>query len=646
MQLPKRQRICLVFKSKFHSAKPELTLDTWKSFWNQIGKVQYDKILGENQEKLSDQKLPFNCKNGDELSEKIHAKLDTLPNHGPHEYLLDLVWITDGLPKKFADLYGALKRSVEWHGASIFIICNDDKLENPNWKKYAKQLQAQVLPIQDCPLEVNLNANLYWKGSMCIFDEEALKFQNIGLKTQQFELNWTEEPEEDVLKNVHFSQRIKVIEKCALSTIPPCYFTDSKFTLKLKSNDDILKDFFQDENMFENGNCLVAKLERHETKKSMNFRMQKSNGRTTDQWKKAVLANNYKWPLDQDWNGKALLSTYLVIVQDTFNKKKEEKLCIILNPDAPLAAMAKSYEVVKTNFESPVDVINETTVEVIENPPEWSDLQDFIDEATEEVIAEMKKRNPDKVFDEAELQKNALDIVRKHVQDQLTVTTVQVLDPKQCAACNSKVPTKFESDHSDLLNFVKFQKEKEKDQKETKTSRETSTMMTPSGDYVVLEAKEMLKHFNPQGLPAQTKSLENVSFQAKNIKKMTVDKLKCQNWPEVLLTEFHDLYYNKSESSEKDDATIAKIQQMYIGSRETASTCHGLNSQQTVLVSKPKVTSSKVDKKSTTVLRRTPRKSAQGSSTGKNLAQLKALENRLVTKTNLTAPKNPEEIFR
>merc|ERR1712029_1315928 len=94
--------------------------------------------------------------------------------------------------------------------------------------------------------------------------------------------------------------------------------------------------------------------------------------------------------------------------------------------------------------------------------------------------------------------------------------------------------------------------------------------------------------------------------------------------------------------------TIAKIQQMYIGSRETASTCHGLNSQQTVLV-KPKVTS-KVDKsqvKPIAVLRRTPRKNSQSqnssshaSKTGKDLKHWNALERRL------TAPKNPEEIFR
>ena len=446
---------------------------------------------------------------------------------------------------------------------------------------------------------------------------------------------------------------MKIIAKCSISTIPPFYFTKSKFILKLTGTDEVLKDFFHDEKMFENGNCLIAKMERHETKKSMNFRLQKSNERTTENWKKSVLANNYKWPLDHDWNGKALLSTYFVILQNSFSKvDKNQKLCIVLNPDAPLAAMAKSYEVIKPNYEkSPVDVINDQ-VEIIENPPQWSDLQDFISEATEEVIAQMKSRNPDKVFDESELAENALNIVRKHVQDQLKVTSVSFSDSKECENCLK--PPKFDtSDQANLWNFVRFHKEKEKEQQQKNMNQgaqagQTSTMMTPSGDYVVLEAKEMLKHFNPQGLPAKNKSLENLNFHAKNTKKMTCDKLKCQSWPEVLLTEFHDLYYNKNDTSEKNDATIAKIQQMYIGSRETASTCHGLNSQQTVLV-KPKVTS-KVDKsqvKPIAVLRRTPRKNSQSqnssshaSNTGKDLKHLNALERRL------TAPKNPEEIFR
>ena len=82
------------------------------------------------------------------------------------------------------------------------------------------------------------------------------------------------------------------------------------------------------------------------------------------------------------------------------------------------------------------------------------------------------------------------------------------------------VPKIDNSDQVNLWNFVRFHKEKEKDQQQKNyagaQAGQTSTMMTPSGDYVVLEAKEMLKHFNPQGLPAKTKSLEKFEFSSQN----------------------------------------------------------------------------------------------------------------------------------
>ena len=98
------------------------------------------------------------------------------------------------------------------------------------------------------------------------------------------------------------------------------------------------------------------------------------------------------------------------------------------------------------------------------------------------------------------------------------------------------VPKIDNSDQVNLWNFVRFHKEKEKDQQQKNyagaQAGQTSTMMTPSGDYVVLEAKEMLKHFNPQGLPAKTKSLENLNFHAKNTNYFKQNCLfyKCLNF--------------------------------------------------------------------------------------------------------------------
>ena len=166
-----------------------------------------------------------------------------------------------------------------------------------------------------------LNEKLYWRGSLAIFDDEIMRFQNIGSRT--FELISTFEMEPDLLKNVQLSQRLKIIAKCDLASIPAFYFTESKLILKIANeNNELINNFFKDQTLFDNGNCLIAKLERHETKNNMGFRVQKSNARTTDNWKKAVLANNYKLELDSDWSGKSLLSTYFVIFQDTFSKSE------------------------------------------------------------------------------------------------------------------------------------------------------------------------------------------------------------------------------------------------------------------------------------------------------------------------------------
>ena len=72
--------------------------------------------------------------------------------------------------------------------------------------------------------------------------------------------------------------------------------------------------------------------------------MKKSNHRTTEAWRKSILDGSYKLDVDQDFLGKSLLSTYLVIYDDG-KLEKNERRCIVLDTNAPLAGQAKSYEV-------------------------------------------------------------------------------------------------------------------------------------------------------------------------------------------------------------------------------------------------------------------------------------------------------------
>merc|ERR1712223_989496 len=428
--------------------------------------------------------------------------------------------------------------------------------------------------------------------------------------------------------NVQLSQRLKIVSKCSMSTIPSYFFTESRFLLRTSIQSDNGEcspdDLFADEELFGSGNCLIAKLERYESKNdSMSFHMKKSNNRTTEAWREAVRNGTYKLDLDNDLMGKTLLSTYFVIYSD---KKLEGnvKRCIMLDSNAPLAGQAKSYEVVTdTRLANTSEVSidsNGPSVTIMNGEfPDLDDLQEFVDCAVSEVIKEMKSRHPEKSFDDAQLEKDAFAVIAKFLQGQYKTTKTTLPDPKECQECQALPFDGYEArpvdcDNKRFLSFVQHCKKQNNDKK----TLANDGMMVPSGDYVVLEAKEMLKHFNiHDGMPKKSKELIVV----KPVRKSSIRDGISENdlksnlkWPEILLTKYHDLYYNKSENSEKNDAVNAKIQQMYVGSRETASTCHVLNSHQTVVHTKPFATNNIPDlvvpkaEGQKTNLRRTPRK--------------------------------------
>ena len=67
-------------------------------------------------------------------------------------------------------------------------------------------------------------------------------------------------------KSVQLSQRLKVISKCSISTIPSYFFTDSRLILRTSlqiSNDEkegSSEDIFTDQELFGSNNCVIAKV--------------------------------------------------------------------------------------------------------------------------------------------------------------------------------------------------------------------------------------------------------------------------------------------------------------------------------------------------------------------------------------------------
>ena len=97
-------------------------------------------------------------------------------------------------------------------------------------------------------------------GTLAFFDDEVQNYQHMG----SFELSW-KTGAVDIADGAQFSQRLKIVSKCSMITIPPYFLTDSKMKLTthiLSSEDEITEDFMKDPDMFGPHNCVIAKLER------------------------------------------------------------------------------------------------------------------------------------------------------------------------------------------------------------------------------------------------------------------------------------------------------------------------------------------------------------------------------------------------
>ena len=106
-----------------------------------------------------------------------------------------------------------------------------------------------------------------------------------------------------------------------------------------------------------------------------------------------------------------------------------------------------------------------------------------------------------------------------------------------------------------IINLTLFPfKEHTKRKTEEKKKAQNQAVMAPSGDFIVLEAKELVKHFTAEGLPKNPDQCQVLKPPTGAKTKMSLNEMdendlkKKQNWHDQLLTEFHDIYYNKYEN--------------------------------------------------------------------------------------------------
>ena len=609
-----RKRYLFVLVTRFSSKKEVIDAKYWKKLVQATKSVDFTDTFTNWNSNVIEEKLPHqSIQDFEKTSDKIHLTLDNIQDE---DYLLDILWICDSVPtlKKFPPcLLGALKRSVDWHRARINLVC-----EKAEKHPFIQELRVKHYPKAD---QLSFDANLVWRGTLAFFDEEVSNYQHMGA----FDLSW-KTGDLDIPDNAHFSQRLKVLSKCTMTTVPPYFLTESKLKLKtsiLSSEDDITEDFMKDSDMFGPHNCVIAKLERFEPPAISNgLKMKKTNVLDTESWKKAVLEGQIVLEVDQDLQGKSLKSLYMLIYDnETESDNHLEKTCIVLDPNASANGYAKSYDVISNLTIAKDDSQNTFKEALVYDNIDLGLLKNFVDKILPMVMEEMKRRFPEAEHDEENLKQNAIKVIHKYVQDKLEMKQVQV--PEDCQDCQNlsydgyEAFPKLDTNERRFLAFIEQTKKKSEEKRKASLA-----VMAPSGDFVVLEAKELIKHFTKDGLPKNLDQCQVLKpINSRTVSKLTQEQLKSQKWPEQFLTEFHDVYYNRSESSEKADQVNAKVQQMYVGSRETASTCHGLNSEQTVVQtsslsnsnnpaasSNSLVKSESIVKNEKSNLRRTPRK--------------------------------------
>ena len=185
MESSKRKRYCYILSTFFASeSKKPLDWNDWKEVNRDLiqSVISYEKVFSGPSENI------------DNLGDDIHTVLDSLPQNGPHECLLDVLWFTDSVPrsKKIPpNLFGALKRAVEWHGATIFVMSSDSK-PCSNKPMYLKELRAELIWSKDpdvtlTRLRKSLDPNLFWRGSIAFFDDSSMSFVHTDAK---FELRY------------------------------------------------------------------------------------------------------------------------------------------------------------------------------------------------------------------------------------------------------------------------------------------------------------------------------------------------------------------------------------------------------------------------------------------------------------------------
>ena len=214
----------------------------------------------------------------------------------------------------------------------------------------------------------------------------------------------------------------------------------------------------------------------------------------------------------------------------------------------------------------------------------------------------VKSEGAESEYLSTDLLQSTLETIQMRIMKKINAFTKDYKAVPQSASEDSKTlndvaSSNFIEDDSLLeeKRFIAFIERLKKQSKENALpTSEDSTMKPNEGDFVILEAKEMLKLFTKDGLAKYPEKCEEIKIPQKVKRKGFNWDKKAEKFPEIMLSDYPDTSFNRNEKSEELDLERSKLQLMYVGSKETASTCHSQNSLKGPVVRSYKATSGSI----------------------------------------------------
>ena len=575
-----------------------------------------------------------------DLASSVHQLLDTLPPPGTCQ--LALLWVCDAPPSAPSpQLYGALQRARAWHGASLTLVTKT-LASPPGW---LTSLRAEVVSEADLDEDIGLteflSPYLAWRGALAFQVDPLNKVRLPG-----FELHLDQGDIQTIIQRVYpqprksrvikryFSQEMEVVTSVPVSSVlaQPQYLTGERVELKIPvlDNDELSENFMTD--IGESGLGYILKLKYSSDKGEYDMNLLK-----TEHWKQSVINCNFSLDCPCPVLGVDVSSVNILV----FDDPREDSDCA--------RATLKKYGVVLKNtcdltklysFQQSCSqsIINTGDMEAVVTgisqfnfDDSFIKLKRYVRQVQAKVLQMLKETNSELLINEKV--EDILISVQEEILNQYEALvdrrkidkndTHKVTATLQTIGDNKRASNSEDWQEVRFLNYLATISDKEEEDRAAQ-----SKMLKPSQEeFVVLEAKELIKYFDVNGLP--TKSLEEVDIKKKNCplrpQKSSADYISMRDkhfteipntdfslkgfrfnedkdFSTIEFTQFHDVYYNTGTVAEDFDTECKNYRDCMVGPhRETMSTFSSGSSANTRVKLVTRRPSEKIDKKEKTV---------------------------------------------